>query len=45
VVPVYAIARMVAMSPKDGDLDPVKETYKPIATGPNAAKSGRSINR
>jgi hypothetical protein len=35
---------MVARLPVKGDLDPVQETYKPIATGPNAAKSGRRVN-
>jgi hypothetical protein len=39
VVPVQAIAHMVASGQKYGRLDPVRETYKPIATGPKAAKS------
>ena len=29
---------MVARLPNEGDLDPVKENYKPIATGPCAAQ-------
>jgi hypothetical protein len=31
--------------PKCGGLDPVEENYKPIATGPNAAKSIRGMGR
>jgi hypothetical protein len=37
VVPVKAIARMVANRHRVVDLDPVQETHKPIATGPDAA--------
>ncbi len=37
VVPVQAIARMVASRQSVGGLDPVEENFKPIATGPDAA--------